>query len=397
MKMRNTLFALLLLVASYASAQVTSRNAQVPANEKSLYERISKIEKQNDWFNLYMNMHGAFDAKFNQDGRNGLSQGAFNMRQLRIEAKGRVNDWLSYRWRQRLNRDNDGNGMVDNLPNSIDLAYIGVQLGEKFSLTAGKQCAAYGGFEFDANPIEIYQYSEIVNNMSNFMTGVTLTYDMTPTQQWQLQILDSRNNSQEDTYGAGLEESRLPLVYTINWNANMFDNAWQTRWSASIMEETHGKYMYYFALGNQLNFSERCNMYVDLMSSFEQVDRKGIMTNIFGGQANFGGHNMYNAMYNSLVAKFNYRIKPKWNVFVKGMLESAGIYKESDNVAEGNYRTSLGYVAGVEYYPMDTNLHFFLTYVGQNNFFTERAKAIGKSDYCTQRVSLGFIYQLPLF
>ena len=397
MKMRNTLFALLLLVASYASAQVTSRNAQVPANEKSLYERISKIEKQNDWFNLYMNMHGAFDAMFNQDGRNGLSQGAFNMRQLRIEAKGRVNDWLSYRWRQRLNRSNDGNGMVDNLPNSIDLAYIGVQLGEKFSLTAGKQCAAYGGFEFDANPIEIYQYSEIVNNMSNFMTGVTLTYDMTPTQQWQLQILDSRNNSQEETYGAGLEESRLPLVYTINWNANMFDNAWQTRWSASIMEETHGKYMYYFALGNQFNFSERCNMYVDLMSSFEQVDRKGIMTNIFGGQANFGGHNMYNAMYNSLVAKFNYRIKPKWNVFVKGMLESAGIYKESDNVAEGNYRTSLGYVAGVEYYPMDTNLHFFLTYVGQNNFFTERAKAIGKSDYCTQRVSLGFIYQLPLF
>ena len=138
-------------------------------------------------------------------------------------------------------------------------------------------------------------------------------------------------------------------------------------------------------------------MYVDLMSSFEQVDRKGIMTNLFGGQANFGGHNMYNAMYNSLVAKFNYRIKPKWNVFVKGMLESAGIYKDGDNVAEGNYRTSLGYVAGVEYYPMDTNLHFFLTYVGQNNFFTERAKAIGNSDYCTQRVSLGFIYQLPLF
>jgi hypothetical protein len=401
--MRNTLLALVLLVAGTISAQVTSRNAQVPANEKSLFERISKIEKQNDWFNLYMNMHGAFDAKFNQDGRNGLSQGAFNMRQLRIEAKGRVNDWLSYRWRQRLNRSNDGDGMVDNLPNSIDLAYIAVQLNDKFSLTAGKQCAAYGGFEFDANPIEIYQYSEIINNMSNFMTGVTLTYDMTPTQQWQLQILDSRNDSQEKTYGHGLEESRLPLVYTLNWNANMFDNAWQTRWSASIMEETHGKYMYYVALGNQFNFSERCNMYVDLMSSFEQVDRKGIMTDLFGGREKFGdqanpdGRNMHNAMYNSLVAKFNYRIKPKWNVFVKGMLESAGIYEDSDDVAVGNYRTSLGYVAGVEYYPMDTNLHFFLTYVGQNNFFTDRAKAIGKSDYCTQRVSLGFIYQLPLF
>ena len=395
--MRNTLLALLLLVAGTSQAQVTSRNAQVPAGEKSLYERVSNIEKQNDWFNLYMNMHGAFDAKFNQDGRNGLSEGVFNMRQLRIEAKGRVNDWLSYRWRQRLNRSNDGNGMIDNLPNSIDIAAIGIQLNDKLSLTAGKQCAAYGGFEFDANPIEIYQYSELINNMSNFMTGVMLTYDVTPTQQWQLQILDSRNNSQDDTYGPGLEESRLPLVYTLNWNANMFDNAWQTRWSASVLEETHGNYMYYVALGNQFNFSSRCNMYVDLMSSFEQVDRKGIMTNMCGGRDAFGAHNMYNTMYNSLVTKINYRVAPKWNIFAKGMFESAGIYKENDAMGKGNYRTSLGYLAGVEYYPMDTNLHFFLTYVGQTNFFTERAKALGNSDYSTQRVSLGFIYQLPLF
>ena len=241
MKMRNTLFVLVALVAGMASAQVTSRNAANAYGEKSLAERVTKIEKQNDWFNLYMNMHGAFDAKFNQDGRNGMSEGAFNMRQLRIEAKGKVNDWLSYRWRQRLNRSNDGGGMIDNLPNSIDLAYIAVQLNEKLSLTAGKQCAAYGGFEFDANPIEIYQYSEIINNMSNFMTGLSLIYDVTPTQQLQFQILDSRNGSQEDTYGAGLEESRLPLVYSVNWNANMFDNAWQTRWSASLMEEAHGK------------------------------------------------------------------------------------------------------------------------------------------------------------
>ena len=397
MKMRNTLLALLLLVATVAQAQVTSRNAGGAEGEQTLFERVTKMEKQNDWFNLYMNMHGAFDAKFNQDGRNGLSQGAFNMRQLRIEAKGNVTSWLSYRWRQRLNRSNDGNGMIDNLPNSIDYAGIGIKFNDKFSLFAGKQAAAYGGFEYDLNPIEIYQYSEMINNMSNFMTGVTLNYDVTPNQQFQFQILDSRNGSQEETYGAGLEESRLPLVYSFAWNANMFNNKWQTRWSASIMEETHGKYMYYFALGNQFNFSPRCNMYIDLMSSTEQLDRKGIMTNIFGGRTIFGGHNMYNTMYNSLVAKVNYRVVPKWNIFAKGMLESAAVYKSEGNAAEGNYRTSLGYIAGVEYYPMDTNLHFYLAFIGQSHFFTERAKVLGNSDYSTQRVSLGFIYQLPLF
>lgn len=394
MKMRNTIVALLLLVATVASAQVTSRNAQVPTGERSILERVSNIEKKNDWFNLYMNMHGALDAKFNQNGRNGLSGAAFEMRQLRIEARGKVNSWLSYRWRQRLNRNNDGDGMIDNLPNSIDIAAIGIQLNKHFSLYAGKQCVAYGGFEFDANPIEIYQYSEIINNMSNFMTGLMLTYDITSAQQLQFQILDSRNFSQVRTYGENLVESRLPFVYTLNWNANMFDNAWQTRWSASVMEETQGEYMYYVALGNQFNFSKRCNMYVDLMSSLEQVDRKGIMTGLLGKVNN---HNIFDAMYNSLVAKINYRVLPKWNIFAKGMLESAGLFKENALREKGNYRTSIGYVAGVEYYPMDTNLHFFLTYVGQNNFFTDRAKAAGLSNYGTQRVALGFIYQLPLF
>lgn len=393
-------FAICVLLASsamLAAAQVKSNNDKVPSGEPSLVERVAKIEKQNDWFNLYMNMNGSFNADFNQGGVNGLSQGAFRINQLRIEAKGKVNDWLSYRWRQRLNRDNDGSNDIDNAPTSIDIAGIGVKLSDKWSLFAGKQCAAYGGFEFDLNPIEIYQYSEIINNMSNFMTGLTVTYDFNPNQQLQFQVLNSLNEGTEATYGANLEQSRMPLVYTLNWNANMFGGFWQTRWSVSLMDEAKDKYMYYVALGNQFNFSKRCNMYIDLMSSTEELDRKGIMTNMLGGRTMFGGHNAFNAMYNSVVAKVNYRFKPKWNFFVKGMLESAAMFKSEDGVEKGNYRTSLGYVTGVEFYPMDTNLHFYLTFVGQSNFFTERAKMYGNDDYSTQRVSVGFIYQLPVF
>lgn len=393
-------FAICVLLASsamLAAAQVKSNNDKVPSGEPSLVERVAKIEKQNDWFNLYMNMNGSFNADFNQSGVNGLSQGAFRINQLRIEAKGKVNDWLSYRWRQRLNRDNDGSNDIDNAPTSIDIAGIGVKLSDKWSLFAGKQCAAYGGFEFDLNPIEIYQYSEIINNMSNFMTGLTVTYDFNPNQQLQFQVLNSLNEGTEATYGENLEQSRMPLVYTLNWNANMFGGFWQTRWSVSLMDEAKDKYMYYVALGNQFNFSKRCNMYIDLMSSTEELDRKGIMTNMLGGRGMFDDHNAFNAMYNSVVAKVNYRFKPKWNFFVKGMLESAAMFKSEDGVEKGNYRTSLGYVAGVEFYPMDTNLHFYLTFVGQSNFFTERAKMYGNDDYSTQRVSVGFIYQLPVF
>ena len=400
MKMRNTVFALFALAAGVASAQVTAESAG--ENEATLFERVAKIEKKSDKFNLYFNMHYALDADFTAEE---FEQAAFNMHQFRIEAKGKVTDWLSYRWRQRLNRCNDGGGFIDNLPNSIDLAYLNFSVTDKFSISAGKLCAAYGGIEFDMNPIEIYRYSEIINNMSNFMSGVMFTYDFTPNQQLAFQVLDSRNGSIEDTYGKNLDANKVPFVYTLNWNANMFDGAWQTRWSASVMDEVKDKYMYYVALGNQFNFSPKCNMFVDLMSSYEGIDRKGIMTNMFGGQEKFNGHNMYNTLYNSLVAKVNWRFQPKWNFFVKGMLESAAIYGgdandgvyNGGNVANGNYRTSVGYLTGVEYYPMESNLHLFLTFVGQTHLFTERAKALGQNDYSTQRVSLGFIYQLPVY
>ena len=58
------------------------------------------------------------------------------------------------------------------MPTSIDIAGIGVKLNDQFSFFAGKQCAAYGGIEFDLNPIEIYEYSDMIENMSNFMTGL---------------------------------------------------------------------------------------------------------------------------------------------------------------------------------------------------------------------------------
>ena len=380
------------------------------ADEKSLFERVTKIEKKSDRFNLLLNMHSAFDAKFNYGGVDGFNGGNFYMRQLRIEAKGKVNNWLSYRWRQRLNRDNAGGSMIDNLPNSIDIAGIGVNFTDKLSMFGGKQCAAYGGFEFDQNPIEIYEYSDIIENMSNFMSGITIAYDFNPNQQLQLQILNSLNASTRATYGTipsdnaidksygDVAASRLPLVYTLNWNANMFGGVYQTRWSVSAMNEAKDKFLYYIALGNKFNFSKKVDLFVDLMSSIEQLDRKGIITNMCGGKALYNGHNSYNSLYNSVVAKMNYRFVPKWNFFVKGMVESAAVYKSEGVLNAGNYRTSLGYLTGIEYYPMnDSNLHFYLAYVGRSYFFTDKGKTFGNDDYSTQRISVGFIYQLPMF
>ena len=369
------------------------------AQEKSLYEELSGVKKKTDKFNLYMNMNGSFDAMFNDDA---FDQGKFNMRQLRIEAKGNVNEWLSYRWRQRLNRPNNGGDNIDNLPTSIDIAGIGVKLGDKFSIFAGKQCAAYGGFEFDANPIEIYEYSDMIEYMSNFMTGINIGYDFMEGQQLNFQVLNSLNGDFYSMYGIvpNTTPSKLPLVYTLNWNGN-FANIYKTRWSASLMSQAEGKNLYYFALGNELTLG-KFNMYLDFMYSNDAIDRAGIVTNIVGTQ---NGHNILDASYFSIVTKLNYRFAEKWNVFVKGMYETASIeggeqryYNSEDNVTRiirpGRYRTSLGYLGGIEYYPMESNLHFFLTYVGRHYIYNEAC--VNRADY-SNRVSVGFIYQLPMF
>ena len=366
-----------------------SSGSDFMAGDKSLFEEVTGIKKKTDKFNLYLNMHGDFNMKWNDSG---FDQGAFEMKQLRIEMKGDINDWLSYRYRQRLNRGNDGSGNIDNVPTSIDWAGVGIKL-NKFSFFAGKQCVSYGGIEFDLNPIDIYEYSDMIEHMSIFMTGLNVAYNYNPYQQIQFQVLNSRNGPSEEMYG-DLERTKLPLVYTLNWNGNFLD-VFKTRWSASVMNETKGEKMYYYALGNEFNFSPKWHAYFDWMYSREGVDRKGIITNIVGTDNQ--AHNAFNAEYMSYVLHVNYRFAPKWNLFAKGMYETASVYKASDEVEKGKYRTAWGYAGGIEFYPMESNLHFFLAYVGRSYKYTDRAKALGEDNFSTHRVSVGFIWQMPVF
>ena len=376
-----------LLAVLLLAGCVSGVEAQNNANEKTLFEEVTGLKKKSDKFNFYLNMNGSFDAV---EGVSDPTKGKFNMRQFRIEAKGNINDWLSYRWRQRLNRPNSGGSNIDNMPTSIDIAGIGVKMSDKWSLFAGKQCANYGGIEFDLNPIEIYEYSDMIENMSNFMTGVNFCYDATANHQFNFQVLNGLNGSFDATYGAvpNVEQTKLPLVYTLNWCGN-FNNVFKTRWSASLMSQAKDKNMTYIALGNELSLG-KFGAFLDFMYSKEDIDRKGIITGLVGTDYNAPG-----AEYMSIVTKLNYRFKPNWNVFVKGMYETASLDKKVGNFEDGKYRTSLGYLAGLEYYPMEgSNLHFFMTYVGRSYKFEKRA---AMDDFETNRVSVGFIYQLQMF
>ncbi len=68
---------------------------------------------------------------------------------------------------------------------------------------------------------------------------------------------------------------------------------------ASVMNETKGEKMYYYALGNRFNLSPKWHAYFDWMYSREGAGRKGIITNIVGTDNQ--AHNVFNAEYMSYV------------------------------------------------------------------------------------------------
>lgn len=352
-------------------------------------EGIAELLKKQDYCHVYFGLNGSWDTYLGED-----ANSSFKMNRVNLQVRGNINDWLSYNYRQRLNRSNDGRGRFDNLPASIDIAGIGIKLDQKFSLFAGKQFISYGGFEFDLNPIEVYQYSEIGDNLIAFSTGVNLAYQINKDHQLNFQILNGRNESTEATYGVGFEDAKLPFMYTLNWNGS-FSDVYNSRFSGTIINQTKGKYLYYFALGNQLKFG-KFSTYFDWMYSNEAVDFQGTLSSMING--NEGKSNSLNARYLSSVLNIRYQLSDKWNVVLEGIYNTTGKYKDGEFAEKGKYRTTYTYIGVLEYYPMEkSNFHFFANYIGNSFRYTDRAKALGNSNSETNRVSVGFIYQLPVF
>ncbi|WP_315318353.1 porin [Segatella oris] len=400
--MNKTLLTCALLTASLTAGAQNGANIGMGGSEgnyASLAEKVAKIEKKNDAFNVYFNYAASFQAE-----RNSLADEwhtGFANKQLRLEIKGNIGDHLFYRLRHRLNKTNEARTQ-DNFSKATDIMMAGWKFNEKWSVQAGKMCQIWGGFEFDENPMYIYQYSDMVDNMDNFMAGVVVSYKPVPTQEFAVEVSDANNDSFSKVYGAGaasqeensvrpLTSSRNPLTYIANWNGSFADGMINTRWSWGIQTQARHKYSRMLILGQQLNLN-KFQWYVDYMGAWDGLDRLGIATSDLG--LNGGGHNLYasDVHYNSFITKVNWQFAPHWNLMLKGMYETASVSKLERGK---NYRKSFGYMSSVEYYPLkDQDFRVFLAYVGRKYDFSEKS---GLKDYNTNRIELGFMYRIKAF
>ena len=147
----------------------------------------------------------------------------FTNEQFRLEIKGKVHDKVYFRFRDRYTRAQTSES-VDNISRSIDLAFIRVDVSKKFSISAGKLCADWGAIEFDMNPIDIYEYSDIIEYADNFLTGVGFSYVASPKHQFTFQVLDSRTKTLMNYMDRQPNhvESKAPLAFVANWRGSGF-------------------------------------------------------------------------------------------------------------------------------------------------------------------------------
>ena len=250
-------------------AQTNSPIPERDSSSVSLFEYATKIPKRNKVFNLDLEMHAGFNADF-FSGK--LDEAAFRFRDVKIDVTGEVNDRLFYWYRQTLNGGYEGQAL-ENLNESIEYAYIGYKLNERFTLTAGKQDVFYGGFEYDENPLLIYEYSDMNEYSLCYLTGIGLGYQPNESQEIRLQVTNSRMGSMEDEYGRlpeGFKKPRVPLFYTLNWNGNFLDELIHLRYSVSAAEQAQGKYMYRGRTGLCLF---RCHVFTGEIRSVRIIDR----------------------------------------------------------------------------------------------------------------------------
>ena len=359
----------------------------IPEAKQGLLKSVSVIA----------NMNFALRNEF-QDGE--YMKTRFRNEQFRLEIRGQVHEKVYFRFRDRYTRAQTSES-VDNLSRSVDMAYLRFDLSEKVSVSAGKMCADWGGWEFDWNPIDIYEYSDIVEYADNFLTGAGVTYTPSSRNQWTFQVLDSRTKTFEELYGTqpNFTESKTPLAFVANWRGSLLDGKIKTIWSYSLFNEATNANMNYIALGNEFNFDKFRFIY-DFKWSDEQLDRTGIVSQTIPDD--IYAFAVANTRYIGHWFNLRYMITPKVHLTFVGMMDIAqwrNSHNDPENTTgEQHIRTAWGYIPAIEYYPWDDiNIKFFANWVGRVYKYSDYAKdRFGVSDYNTGRFTVGFITPLGI-
>lgn len=419
---RTTFLALSLLSFLFAGAQ-TEKQADPSSTDTytSIYNKVSKVERHNKAFQLSVDF--AASARSERDERTKVWNNRLAARHLRINLQGQLTPHLFYRFRQVLDRDH-AMQQTNRLTNCTDFMFMTYHFNPHHFVSAGKIAQLWGGYEFDANPLFVYDYSDFLTlgNTNGFVVGAHYGFAPTPHHEFIVQITNaySHNFDEEmqrykyaiapakwDTF-LKTRKSNAPFTYSLGWNGSLFGGHLTTRWGGGMVCETKRDRAYFVGLGQRLNFS-RFQMTVDYMGEKDDLDHLGIATAELGNicvenydKDIFQTGLVRNTLYHTFLTKLEYQPVRQFNLWFKGGYELADVRDvkviKTGAVAFKNYRKAYQYAGGIEYRPLrDQNLRLFLAYMGKHVSYSRFAQSCGLKNHNQNRIELGFMYQIRAF
>ncbi|MGL5262454.1 MAG: porin [Bacteroides sp.] len=392
MKKPTMKLMLLFLIASAISpgtqawANKSLNKEGTDKNPTTLFGYLSN-KKAPSTINIDFHMRSAFHGKFRTDDENKAS---FKADQLMLGIYGHITDKLSYNYRHRLNYHGKAFS-TENLNNSIDYAYIRYDFDEKFGIVAGRHAVLVGGFEYQQYPIEVYDYSGISNNLTSYLTGLSLYYKPSAHQEFIAQVVNNRTGSMEESYGAlsaDIQKPTAPLHYGLGWNSEYFKGKLQLRYAAVAGELADKKWLLMLSGGQKLNLG-KVDIFLDVFYHRSDIDHLGIIRRM-----RFIDEVVKKVEYFTVSSELNYRFKSRWNLRMKAFHDRAYVTKDK-TLKKGNYLTAWTYQAGAEFYPFaDNNLHIFFN--GTAKTYGSTSMGYNSNTRSNFRISAGFVYRLPV-
>lgn len=138
--------------------------------------------------------------------------------------------------------------------------------------------------------------------------------------------------------------------------------------------------------------------YLDVLYSREGIDSQQRITTLQGQNNGYMPMTAQNTQHLTLIADCDYQFHPKWNAYLKGAYETAGVYESNGIFNKGRYVTSWNAQACLEWFPLteDKGLKVFAHYVYHGHQLEENALSLNAYKPHTQRISLGLVYVMPV-
>ena len=370
---------------------------QMPDSTQTLLQRLSKNQRDIEW--AHMNLQMATSGSAMLRGWS-MEECSFDVQRVRMYISGKINDKFSYDYRQTFNKYSSRKSPMDKLEGTLEVASISWQMNKRLNLTAGKMAVQFGGYEFYADPINIREYTDFSLTMPGYLTGVNLQYDFAPSQSFNFQVVNAQLGGMDEEFPQplpeGMEESKFPMMATVNWDGRFMDDALQFRYSLSYAQQARHNNIFYFTIGNMFRKNGFFG-YLDFMYSREDLDSKGYISSMVPADDGTP-RTLRNVDYYTAIAHLSYDLSPHFTVYARGAFEVGNIFKSSQNLSSGVYRRVWNGQLSAEYKPMkDKGLVAYIHLFYKNTHNTNLARIHGAHSNNQQKVALGLAYTLPVF